>query len=395
MENQNYLCIDKQYQWLPIFDWLTVSTTTLSGLLFASSESEGRTEEPTARRKQKEREKGRVAKTPEIPNILVAMGGLLVIFFTANWVLKRIYHFMTIQLGQYHSMGAYSPATLLNLLMSTATNLGWMVAPVLIVVTIMAIVGNVSQVGILFSLKPLQIDFKRIQFSLSGMMRKVFFSKQIAFNLFKTLVKVTLLGCMSYFIIHNDFTSILKSTAMNATESLKMIGYSAIKLSLILLSILFILSIPDYFFQKREFIESIKMTKQEIKEEMKETEGDPLVKQRQKTKLYEYSKRHILQQVQHADVVITNPTHFAVALRYNPEKEDAPRLLAKGTDHLAFILRNLANRYDIPIIENKPLARELYSNVEENEIVPEEFYRILVDLFLSIESIREKLGQQT
>ena len=222
-------------------------------------------------------------------------------------------------------------------------------------------------------------------------MRKIFFSKQVGFNLIKTIAKVALLGSVSYFIIYSDFLSVLETGSMGVGGSLKTLGLIGFKLALILTAVLFVISIPDYFYQKHEFMENIKMTKQEVKEELKETEGDPLVKQRQKKRSMEMLRRGMFQQVKKADVVITNPIHFAVALRYDPGEEDAPRVLAKGEDHLALVIKNLARKDDVPIIENKPLARELYYNVDENEVVPEEFYRVLIDIFLSIESIRERL----
>ena len=133
------------------------------------------------------------------------------------------------------------------------------------------------------------------------------------------------------------------------------------------------------------------MTKQEIKQEVKESEGDPLVKQRQKQRAMEVLRKNMLGQVSKSDIVLTNPTHFAIALRYDPQHENAPRVMAKGEDHLAFLIRNIANKNEIPILENKMLARELYFAVEEGEIVPEQFYKILVDIFINIEKIRERL----
>ena len=252
-----------------------------------------------------------------------------------------------------------------------------------------------AQVGFLFSLKPLQFDFSRIKLTPQSLIKRALFSKQVGFNLIKTLIKVVVLGWVSYFIIYADFISVLKTGMVSIGSSLQILGFIAFKLALILTLILFIISIPDYFYQKHEFIESIKMTKQEVKQELKETEGDPLVKQRQRQRAYDMFRRGMLSKVKQADVVIANPIHFAVALRYVPEMENAPRVLAKGEDHMALVIRNLAKRDEIPIIENKPLARELYYTVQENDIVPEEFYRTLVDIFLSIEHIRERFTATT
>ena len=364
---------------------------TPDGLILFAAEHEGKTEEPTERKKQKEREKGRVPKSPEIPASLVTIGALLTIFVLSGWLMERFFKIFQLFLGNFNGLPEISVATLEPLFMSVIRELGYILGPIILIGFIMAAVGNIAQVGFLFTLKPLKFDLTRIKLTPANMMRKIFFSKQVGFNLIKTIAKVALLGSVSYFIIYSDFLSVLETGSMGVGGSLKTLGLIGFKLALILTAVLFVISIPDYFYQKHEFMENIKMTKQEVKEELKETEGDPLVKQRQKKRSMEMLRRGMFQQVKKADVVITNPIHFAVALRYDPGEEDAPRVLAKGEDHLALVIKNLARKDDVPIIENKPLARELYYNVDENEVVPEEFYRVLIDIFLSIESIRERL----
>ena len=364
---------------------------TPDGLMLFAAEHEGKTEEPTERKKQKEREKGRVPKSPEIPASLVTIGALLTIFVLSGWLMERFFKIFQLFLGNFNGLPEISVATLEPLFMSVIRELGYILGPIILIGFIMAAVGNIAQVGFLFTLKPLKFDLTRIKLTPANMMRKIFFSKQVGFNLIKTIAKVALLGSVSYFIIYSDFLSVLETGSMGVGGSLKTLGLIGFKLALILTAVLFVISIPDYFYQKHEFMENIKMTKQEVKEELKETEGDPLVKQRQKKRSMEMLRRGMFQQVKKADVVITNPIHFAVALRYDPGEEDAPRVLAKGEDHLALVIKNLARKDDVPIIENKPLARELYYNVDENEVVPEEFYRVLIDIFLSIESIRERL----
>ena len=369
------------------------SLTSLSvaeGLILFAAEDEGRTEEPTERRKRREREKGRVAKSQEIPSAVTTLGSLIVLFFLAGWLLSRIFATFRHFLGNIHEMNELTVETMLTVTIFLAKEMGFLLGPIFLVVVIMAIAGNVSQVGFLFTLKPLEFDFSRIKFTPANLIKKVLFSKQVGFNLIKTLGKVLLLGCVSYFVIYNDFISVLKTGFMGIEDALQTLGTIAIKLALILVSILFVISIPDYFYQKHEFIESIKMTKHEVKQELKETEGDPLIKQRQRQRAFEGMKRGMLTRVKLADVVITNPVHFAIALRYDPNMEDAPRVLAKGEDHLALIIKNLARRNEVPIVGNKLLARELYYGVSENDIVPQEFYRVLVDIFLNIEHVKDR-----
>ncbi len=373
--------------WLTLFD----SSITSEGLIFFAAEDEGKTEEPTEKRKQKEREKGRVPKSAEISSALVTLGVLLVMFILSSWLLDHIFKILKYFLGNFNNLPEISIATLELLILKLTKELTYILAPMLLIGVIMATVGNIAQVGFLFTLKPLQFDISRIKLTPSTIMKKIFFSKQVGFNLIKTIAKTILLAFVSWFIIYTDFLSVLKTGSMGVGNALRTLSFTGFKLALILTTILLIISIPDYFYQKHEFTENIKMTKQEIKEELKETEGDPLTKQRQKKRSLEVFRRGMLTQIKKADIVITNPIHFALALRYDPDKENAPRILAKGEDHLALVIKNLARKDDIPIIENKPLARELYYNVNENEVVPEQFYQTLIDIFLSIESIRERL----
>lgn len=353
-----------------------------------AAEDEGRTEEPTERRRQKEKEKGRVAKTQEIPAALVLIGGLTALFFLSGWVLSGLARIMKKYLGTFNQMPSFDVDNLVKLLMTITYDVALIIGPVFLIVILMAIVGNVAQVGFMFSLKPLEFDLSRIKFSFDNLMKRVLFSKNIAVNLIKTIAKVVLMGWIAYFIIRMDFLSIIETGELNVASSLRILGQLGFKLTMIIAIILFIISIPDYFYQRYEFTESIKMTKQEIKEEYRESEGDPTVKQRQRQRAQELVRRSMMNEVKKADVVITNPTHFAVALRYDQKNENAPRVLAKGEDQLAFIIRNIAKKEEIPIIENKPLARELFSKVEVGDIVPVEFYEALVQIFMNLSKFR-------
>jgi len=370
-------------------------TDILRSDIFFAAEDEGRTEDPTERKRTKEREKGRVPKSAEIPAAMVTIGSLMVLFFLGQWMLGGLMEMMSYFLGNFANLGlAPTKESLISILITVLQKTGLIIAPLLVAGMVMAIIGNVAQVGFMFTLKPIQPDFSRIKFNFQTMMRKVFFSRQIAVNLLKTLAKVTLLGWVGYYIIYNDFLSLMKLTDMGISQSLRTIGLISFKLLITLAVILLVLALPDYAYQRYEFTESIKMTREEVKQETREMEGDPLTKQRRRQKAFDMYRRNMLKEVKKADVVITNPTHFAVALRYDPLFEDAPRVLAKGADHLAFMIRNLARQNEITIVENKPLARELYSSVAEGELVPEQFYRILIDIFVNIEGIRERLAQR-
>ncbi|MDH5717812.1 MAG: flagellar biosynthesis protein FlhB [Spirochaetia bacterium] len=387
-----YKSLNKLYQFFPLPSSFIINNSIAvdSPWIFFAAEDDGRTELPTERRKQKEREKGRVPKSQEIPSSLVVLGGLVTLFFLGSWMIDGLCKIMEKYVGNFTKLPQFNDAKLVFLLISIVKDTAYIMAPVFIIALIMGIAGNIVQVGFLFTLKPLAFDFSRIKLDPASIMKKIFFSKQVAVNLIKTIIKVAFLAYISYLIISSDFLLVMKSGELSLKQSLKVLGILAFKLALIMTIVLLIIGIPDYFFQRYEFIESIKMTREETKQEMKETEGDPLIKQRQRQRAMEFLRRRMISEVKNADVIITNPTHYAAALRYDPNKENAPRLLAKGVDHLAFIIRNLARKNEIPIIENKPLARELYERVNEGDIVPEEFYRVLVEIFVNLESIKER-----
>lgn len=362
----------------------------LDSWMFFAAEEEGRTEDPTERRKEKEREKGRVAKSQEIPSALVALGGFITVFLFSGWILSGLTDLMRYYLGNFSSLPPISMPELSPLLTSLVGKTALVVGPVFAVGILMAIVGNMVQVGFLFSLEPLKFDGSKLKLDPGTILKKVFFSRQIFVNLIKTLLRVSILLWAAYLVITTDFLRLVGVADIDLPDSLRILSMSALKLSLILSVILLLMAIPDYFYQRFEFMESIKMKKEEVKEEMREMEGDPHIKQEQRRRALELMRRNLMQNVKESNVVITNPTHFAVALRYDMDKEKAPRVMAKGEDSMALLIKRIAKDNDIKIIENKPLARALHQSVEENQEVPPQFYLVLLEIFKNIDTIQAK-----
>ncbi len=231
-----------------------------------------------------------------------------------------------------------------------------------------------AQVGFQFSAHPLRFDLSKIKFDPATVAKKVFFSRQIAMNLFKSVFKVSVIGVIAYLIIRNDYDLILKTPDISVSLALKTVSITALKIILWSAAILLILAIPDYIFQKREFIESLKMTREELKEELKETVGDPYMRARLREMQRDIVMRNMIREVPKADVVVTNPTHYAVALRYDNNIMPAPTVIAKGVDSMALRIRQIARENDIMIVENRPLAQELYAKLEIGDIIPEELF---------------------
>nr|HPM34474.1 EscU/YscU/HrcU family type III secretion system export apparatus switch protein [Spirochaetota bacterium] len=191
-----------------------------------------------------------------------------------------------------------------------------------------------------------------------------------------------IIGLCSYLIILNEFDTVLSTPDISIAASLKDVLFIAFKILIWSLVLLIVMAIPDYLFQKREFIESIKMSKQDIKQEMKETVGDPHVKARLKEMQRQILTRSMIKNVPKADVVVTNPTHFAVALKWDREKNNsAPAVVAKGVDYIALKIREIAKGNDVMIIENRPLAQEMYKRLEVGDIIPADLYSAVVELY--------------
>ncbi|MFH0974632.1 MAG: flagellar biosynthesis protein FlhB [Spirochaetota bacterium] len=340
--------------------------------LFAA-EDEGRTEEPTEKKLREARERGQVAKTHELPQSIVVIFGFLVIFFLGSWLYHNFVQMTTHYLGSFSKAEITERSILIEfahmVMFFTKT-----LMPIFIAVLVAAILGNIVQVGFQPSAHPLKFDWSKMKFDPATIFKKTFFSKQIAMNLFKTLFKVIMTGLIAYLIIKAEYDVILKSPDISIGLAFRDISIIALKIILWSSVLLLILSIPDYIFQKREFLESLKMTKEEMKEELKETVGDPYIRARLKEMQREIATRNMIKEVPKADVVVTNPTHFAVALQYDNILMEAPKVLSKGVDSMALKIRQIAKENNIMIIENRPLAQELYFTLDVGDIIPEKLF---------------------
>jgi len=340
--------------------------------LFAA-EDEGRTEEPTEKKLREAREKGQVAKTMELPQAVVIIFGIMSVFMLSTWIYDSIAsmtkHYLT-TFSRFSLTEAKARIEFFSILWNTAK----VCMPIFIAVVIAGILGNVIQVGFQFSTHPLKFDWNKIKFDPATIMKKVFFSKQIAMNLFKTIFKVCAISLIAYLIIMDDFETFLKTPDVSVAMATKIVMISALKVIIWSAVLILVLSIPDYIFQKREFIESLKMSKQELKEELKETIGDPYIRARLREMQREIVMRNMIREVPRADVVVTNPTHYAVALKYEREIMIAPTVIAKGIDSMAIKIRGIARENGIEIMENRPLAQDLYNRLDVGETIPEDLF---------------------
>ena len=211
-------------------------------------------------------------------------------------------------------------------------------------------------------------------------------SKESLFNLVLSIAKISLITYVAYTTIKGDADKLFILYELELNQAIALIGNIIINTGLKISIIYLLVGIIDWAYQKHKFNEDMKMTKQEVKDEFKNTEGDPQIKGQQRRRMQEASQRRMMQDVPKADVVITNPTHFAVAIRYDAESHTAPVVLAKGEDFIAQKIKEVAKEHHVPIVENKPLARTLYANVEIGEEIPPELYQAVAEVLAMIYS---------
>lgn len=353
-----------------------------------AAEDEGRTEEPTERRKREEREKGNVPRTNELPSAIILLGTVLIIFLLSTYIINQILEIFHLYFQKISEAHEFSMEDVKEILRNLFLQTGKIVFPILIASFLLGIIGNIVQVGFLFTLRPLEFQIERI----IPDFRRLLPNRRNIINLIKTIIQVILILFITFLIIKDDLIPMLKTYGTDLKKAISIFSIVSLKVFLIAGILLLIIAILDYFYQRYEYLENLKMTITEVKQEIKEEIGDPLIRKRQRERALEIAKnRASIKKVLEADVVITNPTHYAVALQYEYPIDNAPKVIAKGKDQLALIIRNIAKENNIPIEENPPLARELYNRVEIGEEIPQELYRAIILIYQKLEKFRKLL----
>ncbi|WP_246157088.1 flagellar biosynthesis protein FlhB [Oceanispirochaeta crateris] len=350
-------------------------------LQWFAAEDEGRTEEPTEQKIRKAREDGKVAKSSDLVAALVLLFPLLLIAVLSPYMVKTmksmLEYFLNISLQSDISSDGNIPQAFMGFYLR-------LTLPIMGMAFLSALLGNLFQVGFLFTTKPIQPDFSKISPNVLKWAQRVIFSTEGLFNMGKSLFKIGVITVLAWWNISRKVPEITNLVYASVAEAAGVIASLAFTLMIEAALILLVFSLPDYFFQRQKHRESLKMTRHEIKEEMKQSDGDPMIKSRLRQKMRELLTNQMMQSVPDADVVITNPTHYAVALEYKQDSMTAPRVSAKGMDEVAQRIKTIAREHDIPILENKPLARALHANVEIGDEIPEEYYSVVSGILVKI-----------
>jgi flagellar biosynthetic protein FlhB len=343
-------------------------------LSWFGAEDEGRTEEPTEHKIRKAREEGKVAKSMDLVSSLILLFSIITIALLGSYFVSQCMELISYFLTRVMEIDVTKDRTIVVVMFNYFIKLS---LPVLLVCFIIGFVANVAQVGFVFSAKPITPSLDKIIPHFGKFFKRAMFSVEAAFNLGKSIFKIVII---SLIVAANLFAEIGRINEMLHLPILM----SFAKVSSIIFNIvvesaiaMIALSLVDYFFQRRQHLESLKMSVQETKEERKTYEGDPLIKSRLKQRMQEILTKNMISEVPKADVVITNPTHFAIGLKWDKLTMSSPTVIAKGVDHMAQRIKDVAFENSVPIIENKPLAQALWKEVDIGESIPEKFYEVV------------------
>ena len=352
-----------------------------------AAEDEGRTEQPSEYKLEKARKEGRVAKSQEISGALVLLLCVVTIVFLAKWFFNEIvtiFKFYFTQAGTYNVKNpAFVPA-FFDVFIKC-------VLPIGLISAVSGVMANIIQTkGFIFSLKPIEPKFSKIVPKFGEYLKKTIFSMKGLFNVAKSFGKVAIICIVAYIYIRRDlFVLIDIIDNGDVSGALGQVARMAAQILITVAVLFLLLSIPDYFVQRHDFMEEMKMTKQEVKEEYKEMEGDPEVKSKLQQMQRQLLSQNVRKAVSESDVVIANPTHFAVALKYDTTMSDSPPMVnAKGEDSNALLIRRVAEENQIPVVENRPLARDLYTNLEVGDIIPEIYYNAIAVIYSHLDKFK-------
>ena len=361
--------------------------------LFAKDGPGGeKTEEATCKKLSDARKEGQVAKSKEIVNSVYLITIFYVIKFIIGWLgdkfieqYNKIYNLIPTYASAQEDMTNIQ--TVSAIMRQAFIGIALMVAPIFAITFLIYFVGDLAQVKWKITSKPMMPKFSKIN-PLGGFKRM--FSKQSLVNFVKS---VAIVGVCLYMVCNTlieNYALMYELYDTTLIDGIELVGNLVIDLCIDISMVYVAVGIADLVFQRKKFKNDMMMTKQEVKDEYKNTEGDPIVKGQQKRRMREASQRRMMQQLPEADVVITNPTHFAVALKYDLSIAKAPVVIAKGEDFLAQKIKEVAREHKIEIYENKPLARALYHNVDIGQEIPEELYQAVAEVLAFVYNLKNK-----
>lgn len=344
----------------------------------------GKTEKATPRRKEEARERGQVVRSVEINSVLVLLAALAAFKYAGTYMIDSVGRLTVFAYKNLNAdFGVESVYTFTLFFMGQIFKI---IAPVLAAVLMVGLLSNYLQVGILFSLKTLAPKFSNVN-PIAGFQK--IFSRRSLIEFIKSLSKILIVGWIGYREVKGALPELIPAMDMQGTEALRLVGHMTISILNWIILALGVLAILDYFYQRWEYEDSLKMTKQEIRDELRQSEGDPMIKARIRQIQREMARRRMFDAVPRADVVVTNPTHVAVALEYK-DGMGAPVVLAKGERVIAERIKEMAKKNGIPIMENPPLARALFKQCPVGAPISPDLFEAVAEVLAFVYRMNKK-----
>lgn len=360
-----------------------ISNIGTVGFLLSMSD---KTEEPTPKKKKDARKQGNIAKSAEVNKAMTFIAILVVIYMMSGSIISELQGFIVNILSGDFSM-TMNDNTIKILMFKVMMSFMKIVLPISLIIMVFGILGSLIQTGLFFSMESLKPKFSKLN-PLTGL--KNMFSMKAIVNLIKSMVVICIMIYLGYSFMSKNFEGIIKSGDIYLPYMFNIV-LDLIKsiLTSITLAVAVVAAL-DYGYEKFSHKKGLKMTKQEVKEEYKQMEGDPHIKGKIKQKQRQMANQRMMQAVPSSTVILTNPTHISIAIRYEQGKDTTPIVVAKGADEVAFRIREIAKSHDIPIIENVPLARLIYKEVDIDQEIPEEMYKAVAEVLVAVYKIKNK-----
>jgi len=353
----------------------------------SDEDKQSKTEQPTSKRRSETEKKSGPPRSRELTSTLTLLASFLFLYWTGGSMFVKIKECSVEILG---GAGTYAltPTSVYSLMLKTMGTLGYILIPFLVAVMTTGLVVSICQGGLSFSIEKISFNPGRLN-PMSGL-KKMFNADALA-EIFKSVLKLAVVAYVAYHTLRQEAEGPIFLGGRGITEIIESFGQIAFRLVLRIGGILLVLGILDYFFVRWRFTQNIKMTKHEVKEESKEAEGDPQVKGKMRRIHMERARKRYMQIIPTADVVITNPTHYAVALKYDRNRMYAPVVIAKGADYLAQKIKEIARENKVMLVENRFLARELYAQVKEGAEIPEALYAAVAEVLAYVYGLKGKI----
>ena len=343
-----------------------------------------KTEDPTSKRRSDARKKGQIGRSQEISAAFVLIGGFFAMKVLGSFIYGQLSTYTIYVFG--HLNQSVDTESVMRIFIDIALILAKTAFPIMIVIMIIGLAVNLFQVGINFTTEPLQFKFDSLN-PINGFGR--IFSKRSLVELFKSLLKIVIIGFFIYRYLMDEIIRMPEYIYLDLYTSMTKIAEIIFSLAFQICGVFLLMAILDLAYQKWQNTQDLKMSKDDVKEEMKQTEGDPQIKGKIKQKQRQMAMQRMMREVPKADVIVTNPTHFAVALQYS-QGMAAPQVVAKGQDLVAQRIKEIAREEHITIVENRPLARALYASVEIGGIVPPELYKSVAEVLAYVYRLKKK-----